>query len=281
MVGTMMKTERILVTPDLARRWLGQNTAANRNLSQRTVEAYAADMSAGRWKLTHQGLAFNNTGELVDGQHRLQAIVMSGKTIEMMVTTGLDVEYNSPIDQGFNRSISHLTGKAPRWVSVVRALLAMENGLTPSSFSFRNTVGATEECAVRHAASIEAVMRVARSARTCPTGLVAALVYAHPVNPDKILSFAEQVNTGELLERGDPALHLRKWIVQGRHSARETILATLGTAKSVLQNKPHTAITTGRTGESRDGSYSYVWFTQKRRALKVPGTPSVELVPGG
>ncbi len=282
MAGTQMRTEMVVVSPEQAKVWLEKNTDSNREISGRTVEAYAEDMAAGRWRLTHQGIAFNPTGELVDGQHRMHAVIKSGKTVPMMVTTGLSVEYNSPIDQGYNRSISHLTGRSSRWVSIVRGLMAMEGGFTPAAFSFKNTVGAAEACAKNHAEAIEVVMGVSKSSRTSPTGVVAALVYAYPVAQDKVLSFAAQIETGELLERGDPALHLRKWIALGRHTSRETIIATLGTARSVLQNKPHTAITAGiRTGEGgRDGSFAFVWFTQRRRALKVPGTPSVQLVPG-
>jgi hypothetical protein len=153
----------------------------------------------------------------------------------------------------------------------------MELGL--SDVSFKGTVGLIETCGERHAEHIAAVMAVARSARACPTGLVAALVYAYPTSQDKILSFAGQVNTGELLEKGDPALHLRKWIAHGRRNPRETILATLAACKAVLQGKKLTRVTAGVTGEDRDGRHSFYWFTWKRRGLKIPGTPGVDVVP--
>lgn len=276
MAGTQVRTEKVVVTPDLARRWLGQNTSSNRNVSRRTVEAYAGDMKAGRWKLTHQGLAFNVTGELVDGQHRLHAVVMSDVSVTMMVTTGLAVEYNSPIDQGYNRSIGHLTGKGTRWASVVRGLVLIEGGL--KDVSFKSTVGLIEECAGRHTDALVAVMAEARAPRACPTGVVAALVYAYPVNHDKILAFTQQVNTGELLEKGDPALHLRRWIEQGRRNTRESVIATLTAAKAVLQNKQLVHVPSGRAKE-RDGSSSFTWFTIKRRGLKLfEGTPDTDSV---
>ncbi len=277
MAGTEIRTSRMTITPEIAKRWLGQNTEGNRNISKRTVEAYARDMKAGEWAVTHQGIAFNQVGELVDGQHRLHAVILADVAIESMVTTGLRIEYNSPLDQGYNRSLGQITGKGTRWVSVVRGLHTMEEGLADSSF--RSTVSLIEDCATRHEEAITACLTACKSARSCPTGLVAALAFAYPVNPDKILSLGRQIDSGELLVKGDPALTLRKWVAQGRHSPRETILATLAAAKSTLQGKPITAITAGLTGGGRDGSSNYSWFVFKRRALKLPGTPSVAIVP--
>jgi len=273
-----MQTKEVRVTPDLARKWLSLNTQSNRNISRTTVEAYAKEMVAGRWHLTHQGLAFNQTGELVDGQHRLHAVIVSGVDVLMLVTTGLSVEYNSPIDQGYNRSIGQLTGRGTRWVSIVRALMGMEMGL--KDMSFKSTVGSIETCAERHEASLLAVMEAAKSPRACPTGFVAAMAYAHPTGPDKVISFAHQVNTGELLEHGDPALSLRRWIAQGRKSPRETVIASLAALRAVYQGRKLTKITAGVTGSERDGSSGYAWFTYKRRGMKLyEGTPSMEMVP--
>ena len=64
------------VGPDLAARWLDGNTH-NRPLKQTLVDRFVRDMQAGRWRLTHQGIAFDADGMLIDGQHRLWAIVIS------------------------------------------------------------------------------------------------------------------------------------------------------------------------------------------------------------
>jgi len=69
MVGLSMRTEVMSVTPDMAAKWLTQNSGSQRTVSRHTVDKYAADMAAGMWELTHQAIAFNTTGDLVDGQH--------------------------------------------------------------------------------------------------------------------------------------------------------------------------------------------------------------------
>lgn len=90
-----MKTELQTITPELAKRYLEHNKS-NRPLRINTVAKYAIEMKMGRWDLNHQGIAFNELGELVDGQHRLRAIVESGCTVQMLVTLEL------PSDSGFN-----------------------------------------------------------------------------------------------------------------------------------------------------------------------------------
>ena len=68
-----MRFEIREVTPELAEEWL-KNRAPNRKLRGTVVDSYASDMSAGRWRLTHQGIAFDEAGRISDGQHRLAAI---------------------------------------------------------------------------------------------------------------------------------------------------------------------------------------------------------------
>lgn len=100
-----MKTELESISPETARKYLGKNTE-NRPIRQSWVEALAGMMQRGEWKLLHQGIAFDDTGRLVDGQHRLLAILSSGVTVKMTVTRDLEPESYRYIDGGAKRSIS-------------------------------------------------------------------------------------------------------------------------------------------------------------------------------
>ena len=84
------------VTPDLAQKWLNEKNTHNRPMYERVVETYALDMKRGKWAFNHQGICFNDDGVLDDGQHRLAAIVRSGKTIPFWVFRGM------PRTQGSN-----------------------------------------------------------------------------------------------------------------------------------------------------------------------------------
>ncbi len=100
------------VDPGLAAHWL-QNNFVNRPISEDVVKAYARDMLNGVWIPTHQGVAFNDRDHLIDGQHRLRAIVMSGLTVRMMVTFGLpshipgrSMTTMDAVDRGKPRSVA-------------------------------------------------------------------------------------------------------------------------------------------------------------------------------
>lgn len=102
-----MNTEIVEITPDMAIDYLA-SMATNRPLSKNTVKKYADDMAHGRWKFSHQGVAFDNRGRLMDGQHRLAAIVESEVTIRMVVTTGVPTESFDVMDKGKRRSAADI-----------------------------------------------------------------------------------------------------------------------------------------------------------------------------
>jgi hypothetical protein len=95
------KTEKI--TPKKAQQYLDL-MQTNRKLRQRLVDRYAAEMAAGQWKAGASTIKFNKDGELIDGQHRLSAIIQSGKTIEFDVRRDLDREVFMVLDTGGTRS---------------------------------------------------------------------------------------------------------------------------------------------------------------------------------
>lgn len=103
MSDAKIKTVQMPVTPQMAMTWLEKNTH-NRDLSQGQVNKYARDMMMGRWKITHQGIAISNTGVVIDGQHRLWAVIESKRTVIMQVTTGLPMDTQEAIDGGLIRS---------------------------------------------------------------------------------------------------------------------------------------------------------------------------------
>lgn len=93
------------VTPAVARQWLDRNIG-NRPITTSAVNRYARDMIGGKWRMTGDPIRFSKTGKLIDGQHRLTAIVKTGVTVSCVVMTGLDDEIFDVIDTGRSRSKS-------------------------------------------------------------------------------------------------------------------------------------------------------------------------------
>ena len=91
------------ITPDIARGWLERNVG-NRPLRPAGVKKYERAMRSGNWKMTGEPIKFSRTGKLIDGQHRLQAVVNSGTPITAMVIQGLNDDVFDSLDAGMLRS---------------------------------------------------------------------------------------------------------------------------------------------------------------------------------
>lgn len=99
-----VRTQWQVVTPELATKWLEGNTH-NRPVRDSVVLRYAADMKAGRWKQTHQGIAMDENGTLIDGQHRLFAVIEAGVPVLMQVTYNLPMDAQTVVDDNVRRSV--------------------------------------------------------------------------------------------------------------------------------------------------------------------------------
>lgn len=100
-----MKTVTMVITPDMAKQWL-ENNPNNRPIKARRVATLIRDIKNGNFVHTHQGIAFDENGALLDGQHRLTAIAMSGIPVTMEVTFGMPKEFMVYVDTGSLRSVA-------------------------------------------------------------------------------------------------------------------------------------------------------------------------------
>lgn len=101
--------QRVLtVTPAHAEKWLEMNTG-NRRIRPSHVRHLAKQMEMGRWMLSPEPIVFSPQ-RLLDGQHRLSAVLMSGCTIEASVALVQNEDVFRVLDQGVNRNNTDLTG---------------------------------------------------------------------------------------------------------------------------------------------------------------------------
>jgi len=96
--------EDVFVNPLIAQEYLTRNIK-NRNVKQHLVSKYASDMAEGRWKANGECIKFDTDGNLIDGQHRLRAVIKSGMTILMTVARGVKEDAIPTIDLGSVRSV--------------------------------------------------------------------------------------------------------------------------------------------------------------------------------
>jgi hypothetical protein len=79
------------IGPDRAEEYLAANRG-NRNIVQAHVAALARDIRNGQWMFNAQPICFSRSGRLLNGQHRLSAVLEAGQPIEVLVMRGLPEE---------------------------------------------------------------------------------------------------------------------------------------------------------------------------------------------
>lgn len=92
------------ISPEKAREFLDKNQH-NRPISDDTVNYYADLMNRGQWILSPEGISFDIYGILLDGQHRLAAIVKSETTQKFIVSRGFPRDIFKTLNTGRPRSI--------------------------------------------------------------------------------------------------------------------------------------------------------------------------------
>lgn len=98
-----MKLEIVTMTPNWAHQILTEQNIKNRHMRPSVVRRYARAIAAGQWKLTQQGVAIGSNGVLLDGQHRLAAIVEAGQPVEIALATDCDPSIFTVMDTGCSR----------------------------------------------------------------------------------------------------------------------------------------------------------------------------------
>lgn len=99
-----METKIVTMTPEWAASILASQNNQNRKIRPNAVKKIATAITAGDWKVTHQGIAIDANGQLQDGQHRLNAIVAAGIPVDVLLTTGCDPSSFDVLDCGVNRT---------------------------------------------------------------------------------------------------------------------------------------------------------------------------------
>ena len=100
---TNMEFEMGIISPQEAEKILENNTR-NRAVSKALVKKYAKMMIEGEWCSTHQSIAIDENGILVDGQHRLLACIEANVSLKTIIVR--NAKQNPYLDMGKNRNWS-------------------------------------------------------------------------------------------------------------------------------------------------------------------------------
>jgi len=246
-----LRSQWMDVDPATAKRWL-ENNFKNRPVKEDVVLAYARDMKNGTWVATHQGVAFNDLDELIDGQHRLRAIVLSGCTVRMMVTFGLPSKIEGKqmttmdaVDRGRTRSVAdQLTIQHGfKNGSITASVCAALAGICSSERTRRLSVGETLDIfRAYEAPALWVIDRRSKEHGLRVAGVLAGFAFAMATEPAfndserqdhdlmPITAMFEALTTGDGLKAKSPIAHLRNFL-----TSDEAKLLTRGTNRGVAE----------------------------------------------
>ena len=216
-----MKLETI--TPQVAVNYLTKNTH-NRAVRQRHLEKLVHAMKNGQWQVVGDPIRFSKSGVLLDGQHRLSAVITSATPQKMYVIRGLPDESFSVIDQGKNRSgmdILHLAGY--KNVAGLAAALALLYRVKVGALNFGTlysvipTAQDLVEMAGEHP-GLETSVTYINGSRLKRMGSLSVYAFCHflfsKIDQDKSTRFFDDLVSGENLTKENVVYHLRERLVR-------------------------------------------------------------------
>lgn len=213
--------EVVTITPQHATTWLRANNN-NRPVRRKHIGFLASEIINGNWQVNGQAIVISENEQVLDGQHRLMAVIESGMPIQSLVVYGISPEAFRTIDTGAVRTgadalflhfpdLTHGTVKCVS-TAVQWCVRYEEDVLNPGR---KRKVSNTDtiEYVKKHPSLIqcaETLQGYPHEARPLSLGPGTALfeLFARKLAP-LAQDFMQRLYTGEGICRDDPEWHLR------------------------------------------------------------------------
>jgi hypothetical protein len=230
-----------------------------RSLANGTVDRYANDMRHGHWVPNNQGIGFDRDDNLVDGRHRLWAVVRANVPVTMLVVRGMaDSSKNGivlktvhTVDSGRTRNLAmqlHLDGlgNAVRVSAALRSIAL----LTSRTNQIRLSIPTAKTMLKLYERHLEKVADGLHNDPRMSAGyLVGTTAMYRSAEVIKADAFLESFYHGTELPDGSPVLALKTYI--RTHGSRgggtdRTIRAAQATALALMHYHTNTKVNTIR-----------------------------------
>jgi hypothetical protein len=214
---------RVKMTPAGAEKLLSGNTH-NRTLYQADVDALVGAIQRGEWQFNGDPIRLAPDGTLLDGQHRLWAIFLSGVTCDVLLVRGLEKSSQETMDYGRRRNLRDvlkLRGfkDANNLAAVITYWWRYQSGLL--RLPGRPTVRQAIECLAENPTLEDALSRARkmRGVFNLTIGTPTAAYYEFSsINQEQADAFFDSLQSGIDLKDGSPILALRRYLEQHRDS---------------------------------------------------------------
>lgn len=224
------------VTSDIAAKWLETNSEYQRDVKPHGLNSLVTTMREGRYMVNGESIIFDWNGRLIDGQHRLMAIIEAGICTEAVVVRGVNPDAYKTIDNtgAGSRSSADLFAiqkevNACLMSAILRLIIAyVEYGRWPGQqipvsagkMAPDKIVNALESYpTVREIASIATAHRT----KAIPPAYVGFLIWCVGEGYRKdVLAFLRRIMDGLGLDQTSPEYHYRKRIIDNAARTKTT-----------------------------------------------------------
>lgn len=224
-VSAVLMVYSVDISVEAAVKWLEGNTH-NRVVKDGGVARYAHDIKRGRFPQTHQGIAFDTAGVLIDGQHRLYGILEANATARLLVFTGCPPETQEHIDQGIGRStidVMKLAGndKVSNYrLSIVRRAV---QGTQPMLVLTRDELSQAFEMYAKHVMFVtDEVFQKRKVHYVMPASMGAVILRAsYHEDHGRLKAFGKIMLDGIAPSESDSyAIGIQRWLMNGAPAER-------------------------------------------------------------
>lgn len=224
--------ERIILTPERAVELLEHNTL-NRPLSDTHVHRIVRQILDGKWRFNGDTIKVADTGDVLDGQHRLWAIVEAKKPVETLVVYGIARDAFSTIDTirrsrsgGDTLALNGATRHRNIIASALQWLLRWQRGVLEEFQSPQNKIENSdiEEAWAAHPMIVNAVER-AMKLRSLANPSVLGFVYYVVANRNEELAerMMATLENPAAIPVADPFYKLREYFLADHYKRKEPL----------------------------------------------------------
>lgn len=219
-----------VITPAIAKKMLEGNTD-NRKLRRQRVAQYTDAMKRGMWEIQNDAITISKTGKLLNGQHRLTAIVESDQPCQCVVLRGVEDSAFTAIDSGLSRTVNDslvaagVTSNATHLSPIAKTLIGMDAGINIFDTAAMALVQRHDvvDYVEKNSEILDWALSVSRKADSAVGGIrhawgVFAILAAQKHGTEKVDEFVNLVVDGAGLKPGDSPLALRNWLSRQRGS---------------------------------------------------------------
>jgi hypothetical protein len=228
------------ITPEIAKKYLAENMG-NRTMRSRVVDIYALDMTTGNWKFLGDPIRFARNGQLLDGQHRLAAIVQSKTTQQMVVVRDLFMSSQLNMDRGVKRNFADYLKflgevNVHMYSAIIGAVTRWEENQSLRSNNISHAE--MEKTYHKYPELKDAISVVQRANNAVRCGYVAGgMVWwrLNQIDSEECSQFFERLISQEDHHQGDPIFALRRVLLSNSSAGRVRSLPAQNVAALMIK----------------------------------------------